>query len=140
MIKSTETSLDTFLLALLPGSGEIPAANRSHLFRYADEMQQREILLILKEFESFAISEGMGPIESCHPDEICRIWEAFNQKNRDAYLAFSSFLLEGYYADPAVLKGAGLRHIPLFPTGMKIEQSDLSMLEQVFNRGSIYKT
>lgn len=139
-MNSTGQNLDWQLLALLPGKGEIPAASRSHLFRYTNEVESEEILSIFKKFEDFVSHEEENPFTSLRPTQICSLWDSFGQIERDSYLKFSSHLLEGYYADPLVLKGFGLRHIPLFPSGTRIQESDLSMLEQVFSRGPIYKT
>lgn len=133
-------NLASLILALLPGADEIPPANQAHLFRYADEKEVKEILNIFSDFEYIFSLDSKVPISSLQPDLIREYWDLFSQENRVAYLKFSSCLLEGYYADPMVLKGAGLRHIPLFPMGMKIEQVDFSMLEKVFDRGPIFKS
>jgi hypothetical protein len=139
-MNSNNETLVCLILALLPGADEIPPANQAHLFRYVDETEVKEILNIFSDFENFSSLDGKVPISSLEPARIREYWDLFSLENRVAYLKFSSCLLEGYYADPMVLKGAGLRHIPLFPIGMKIEQVDFSMLEKVFDRGPIFKS
>lgn len=50
-----------------------------------------------------------------------------------------SELLKEYYTDPAVQNAIGVSSRPPFPNGFSMPENNLELLEDVYNRGSIFR-
>ena len=127
---------------LLPGSVRmsIPPAD----LREVSEINSNSMSLLAMR-EVFAAIDGNLTEENIPDTEEGAAQEFFDYLLKDPVLysqltrAIAEPLLTCYYQRPEVLLGLGLDNTAPFPQGNVLKQSDLSMLEPVYLRGSIYR-
>lgn len=127
---------------LLPGSIQmnIPPAGAREVSEIKLDSKSR--LALGEIFE--IVENGLAQQKNLHSD-TGDAQEFFIHLMNDTILyskltrAIAEPLLTSYYQRPEVLLGLGLDNKAPFPQGNLLKQSDLSMLEPVYSRGSIYR-
>ena len=76
----------------------------------------------------------------CQLDEIQKvnIMQMFQAKQFRSWIDFFSLVATVYYQDRSVLQALGL-NLTLFPEGYRLQNSDLELLESVYERGKIFR-
>lgn len=145
MIRYEELITEILLLVvndLLPGSIQmnIPPAGAREVSEIIVDSKTR---LALNEFFK-TIEDDLLEENNLHSD-TGDAQEIFSHLRKDPIIyskltrAIAEPLLTSYYQRPEVLLGLGLDNKAPFPQGNLLKQSDLSMLEPVYSRGSIYR-
>ena len=143
-MKNSELLFEEFLLVfvqeLLPGDKDlnIPPAGEIEVAEIqSDQGTLRSLQNLWVEFEKLFAS---GSWRSDSAIDLLNFQTTsptlFSQFTRE----ISDVLLSTYYQRRDVLLGLGIDSNPPFPQGRSVKQSDLSMLEPVYERGPIYRS
>ena len=140
-------SLVAVLDRLVPRSadGQMPGAGELGLAQVLSEKFEQDptlggvIRLGIEELEKVAKRNGHDGFASLSEDEQTAAIEelAGTQPAFIPSVVFHTYT--GYYQHPRVLLGLGLEARPPYPKGYELEQVDLSLLDPVRAKGSLYR-
>lgn len=71
--------------------------------------------------------------------EAVELMEIVARTMRDFFNRLSHMVIQCYYKNDRVLAAIGVELRAPFPKGYSVEEGDLTLLEEVFNRGKIYR-
>lgn len=115
----------------LPGAGDLIDDNQRH-FDFCTE---------LKELNDELFAE-IGSNDLGIVDEVARYivnsFHGLKSRNIKAYNSIIFYVFEVYYSNCEVLGNIGEQAVPPFPQGNSVEDSDLTIFEEVYLRGKIY--
>lgn len=129
------------LKILIPPSPErgLPSPNLTRLIEFIDKNRHvQKTRFFLNTISEYAMREFQVPF--CQLDEIQKvnIMQMFQAKQFRSWIDFFSLVATVYYQDRSVLQALGLNPT-LFPEGYRLQNSDLELLESVYERGKIFR-
>jgi hypothetical protein len=143
-----ERALTAALDEIIPPSddGRLPGAGELGLARFVDEALQRTPAL------RPVISQGLAGLDDLARGRSAQGFAALPGPDRSQVLnelasAQPGFLpglmfltYAGYYQDPRVVEALGLEPRPPFPKGYDMEPNELSLLDEVRQRPTLFRT
>ncbi len=138
------TLLVAVLDRIIPGSGTMPGAGEAGVAaivqgELAKDMDLAELLdRGLRRIDAGSLDRGapFAELADISKDEVLREVEA---NDPEFFAALIKHAYGGYYTDRRILGLLGDDGRPPQPSGHKIERGDLSLLQAVRERGSIYR-
>ncbi len=135
-------TLDLLMDTIIPGDVELAmpsASSLSFTTRGQNILQQvttKRFLMLLDRVCQQRFSEVFVNLEG-----VQRLTAISACKAQDfrLFTAFVTDLLRLYYTSPEVLVLIGAGSVPPFPHGNHLESDDWSILEQVYERGTVYR-
>ena len=123
----------------MPGAGELGVGEFVESAAGSSAGQTRLLVDVLTRIGIAGESHGsgaFGELDDAARDEVLRAVESdapefFDELVRLTYV--------GYYSQPRIAAGLGLEARPPQPLGFELEQADLSPLDNVRERGPVYR-
>jgi len=139
-------NLNNFILALseiiIPGSIEkdILCSSQVDFYDFLKSNNKLDLIKIYKDnIEKSFIEEYEKSIYEESDESIKRYLVKSKRKNFRLLNEISVLLCECYYSDYDALNKLNLPTEAPFPTGNIIQEIDLTILEDVYNRGKVYR-
>ena len=130
---------------IVPRDGDIPGAGEVGVALYiCGEMDYskylkaliEEVLISIEEMSQEIYSQCFGILpDRSKVDVLCRV----ESENGEFFKELVRLCYSGYYIDPEIRQLRDLEQRPPFPVGYDMEPFDISLLENVKNRGRIYR-
>lgn len=137
-----ECILDAALVFLIPSSSQKNLPSGRDIFDKKDLLTQAPTWLHegAQKLNTFSIEEFSKSFLEINETEQ-QLLLTKNQRKLTAFLNNIMIpLITQYYSNDQVLKGIGYGDRPPFPEGHEVIEGDLTLLEDVYGRGLIYKT
>jgi hypothetical protein len=139
--------LTDLLDAIIPASpdGRLPAAGALHLTAHVVRAIERTPMLRpvidygLSSLADLARKRNAHGWSALSADERTAVLEEFTAADQFFLPAFLFLAYSGYYADRRVVEALGLEPRPPHPRGYAMEPDDLSLLDPVRRRGTMYR-
>ena len=119
----------------------IPGSSKCDFNNYLEKVcEDRERIVEFLESVESHLSKKFGHEFGGAPnEEIFETLKTFQRKNFRSFNAFFIALTECYYLDPDIRARLGIPMKAPFPEGNFISELDLNLLEDVYNRGPVYR-
>lgn len=137
-----QSTLAMVLNQIIPPSsdGRMPGAADIDFLAFAES--RSSLLWIREGLEKIQDESRMrfrrGPAELTDSEAI-ELMKIVARTRRDFFNRFSHMVIQCYYQNDRVLAAIGVELRAPFPKGYDVEAGDLTLLEEVFNRGRIYR-
>ncbi len=137
-----QSTLAMVLGQIIPPSsdGRMPGAADIDFLAFAEN--RGSSLWIREGLEKIRVESQMrfrrGPVE-LHDAEAAELMGIVARTMRDFFNRLSHMVIQCYYQNDRVLAAIGVELRAPFPKGYSVEEGDLTLLEEVFNRGRIYR-
>lgn len=126
---------------IIPASDEyaLPGANDAAILliigQNAREHRERVLagIVALEQFALDDLNTGLTP------ENLPEVMDQHKKELRSFTGVMMMITAQSYYQDPGVLRSLGLPDRPPFPKGHDVEQGDLTLLDQVKQRGRLYR-
>lgn len=134
--------LNVIIDTILPGDVvlNMPSASAVQFERYVID---NGIEQIVKDFESIleqiSFDRFSLTFAELNNEQRLSAVNACKLKNVRVFSTFLTHLLRAYYSSSVVLRCIQVGAIPPFPDGNSLEDDDWSILEEVYERGVIYR-
>lgn len=137
MLKNRTSLVSAILNVIIPGDNEknMPGAGSFDEFNDKHLHVCPELFHFINEY--FNEEEVNRP--SINKEKITEALKKYKSAKNKYYMSLIIYVIEFYYSRQEVLKLIGKQSNPPFPSGNDISESDLSVFEQVFIRGDIYR-
>ena len=127
---------------IIPGNPSKGILSGSEVNFYQYLKDHNKFNLLTKYIENMTKTyeeEHQKKLLDCQEEEIENYIIKSRRKNFRVLNEISVLLCECYYTDASALTGLGLTCKPPFPEGNIVHEIDLTLLEGVYNRGTIYR-
>lgn len=102
------------------------------------DVTEQTLINLAVHLESIVNSHGKE-LRSLAPQEFWEIINSHRQVTDSVVRELGKWLLMAYYTDPRVRDSIGVGARAPFPNGYVVHDGNLELLEQVFERGPIYR-
>ncbi len=135
-------ALDLLMDAIIPGDAELSMPSASELsltIRGQNIFEQVTAKRFLRTLDGICQERFSEDFENLNGAQMLTVINACKTQDFRLFTAFVTDLLKLYYTSPEVLTLIGVGSVPPFPHGNQLEDDDWSILEQVYERGTIYR-
>ena len=139
-----EAALAAVAAAMIPASEEyaVPGADDPAIFADLLGLVKRHpepVLEALRALDGIAESRHGARFTALDEEARAAALDAFSRSGAAHLRAIVSMTAQCYYRDDRVMASLGMEPRPPFPKGFEVEQGDLSLLDPVRARGSIWR-
>lgn len=122
----------------LPAQG-LPSPNLTQFMKWMDQKSQTpQTRFFLNTITEYARHEFQLPFGQLDQTQQTKVMQMVQVKQFRSWINFFSLVATTYYQDQRVLHALGLNSTP-FPEGYRLQNSDLELLEGVYERGKIFR-
>jgi hypothetical protein len=135
-------SMNKIIDAMLPGDDalELPPASQINFNEYLVchdlALMAQNFLLLL---DSVCMKKYSISFDDMDKSQYLEIFNACRLEDVQTFSMFVRHLLRSYYSAPIVLMRIGSGSSPPFPNGNTLNDTDWTILESVYERGSMYR-
>ena len=137
--RDQQKCLTALLKILIPAEGRMPGADEVSFPEFLQEQRPDAIPQVQQILDE--LTEQLAPVaaEELVPEQLQDLVEQLETNQAAQLQLLLSQLYACYYQHDDVLVALGLEPGPPFPRGNTVEQGDLSLLDPVRKRGTIYR-
>ncbi|ALO41437.1 hypothetical protein PP2015_919 [Pseudoalteromonas phenolica] len=135
-------SLIQFLDVILPADNDLsmPSANEIHLDKYLNQfLNEEQVNGFFELLNNVAARKFSLKLAQLDDKSLLTCVERAKRENLQLVNHFIHQCLTAYYTHPYVLKNISAGAVPPFPEGNNLENDDWLLLEDVYERGPIYR-
>lgn len=136
------TDLNLIIDTMLPGDPELemPRASNIGFLTYLKQHHAVSVSLdFIELLDKVCAEKYASKFELMNESLRLQAINACKLANVRLFSNMVTHLLKAYYTAPTVLAKIGAGSVPPFPSGNVIEHDDWSILEPVYERGSLYR-
>lgn len=129
-----------YIDALLPGDKALAVPRFSEVAGVAFYAENSQLVssteVIIEQFRS-----GVGVnFHETNDDDLAKSFSMFfKQSDAELYLEFRDVVIGLYFSSKTVLAAIGEEQAPLFPRGQSLPEVNYDLLENVYNRGAMWR-